>query len=300
MLTNHLAPMLFTLTLLPLLKETALDDKWNVRLNDVRIVNVNSTSHMDAPATSRYQTHGDFNDPCSHDENGEQYARYAHTKLANALFSFALQQRLNAERVPIIVTYPHQGAICTVSDAGYRPGNEHVLEDRYLSAVEGALTPIFCAVSSRILEEEWMWKGKFVMPFGGIKMGNPRVGEMALWTECWKGSIELIEKVLGVIEKTEPIEGTRSKVRSRVKNAKNNFSMALMLSRSSNGVQSKKRFLRDTWSTRAALQRFRSSDLCKKSMPLFASNRTTSSASRPRLTSSNLAIHNQTCSQPAT
>jgi hypothetical protein len=71
-----------------------------------------------------------------------------------------------------------------------------------------------------------MCKGKFVIPFGGIKMGNPRVGDMGLWTECWKVSMELIEKALGIYEETESIDGIQSKVRSFAKNAKNNFSMA--------------------------------------------------------------------------
>jgi NAD(P)-dependent dehydrogenase (short-subunit alcohol dehydrogenase family) len=154
MLTNHLAPMLFTLTALPLLKKTALDLKWNVRLYDVRIVNVNSTLHSDAPATSIYQILADFNEAFPEDVNGEEYARYAHTKLANALFSFALQQRLHDARVPIIVTYPYLGTICTVSDDYYRPGNKQVLTDQVLSLRHGAMTSMFCAVSSRIKVEE--------------------------------------------------------------------------------------------------------------------------------------------------
>jgi hypothetical protein len=149
-----------------------------------------------------------------------------------------------------------------------------------------------------------MCKGKFVIPFGGIKMGNPRVGDMGLWTECWKGSMELIEKPLGIYEETESIEGIQSKVRSFAKNAKNNFSMALILSRPSKGVHSKKPFLRGHESTSAALLRFRSSALYKSAISLLVSSRNaTSSASRPRLTSTGYlgpAMSDQTSVPPST
>jgi hypothetical protein len=59
-----------------------------------------------------------------------------------------------------------------------------------------------------------MWKGKCVMPFEAIKMGNPGVGDKDLWTECRKESEDLVEKVLGIYEEAESVKGARSKVRS--------------------------------------------------------------------------------------
>jgi hypothetical protein len=90
MLTKHLGPMLFTLTVLALLKKTALGLEGAVRSSDVRIVNVNSTSNIDAPATLRHEALADFNEAFLEDGNGEEYGQCAYTDLKNALFSFEL------------------------------------------------------------------------------------------------------------------------------------------------------------------------------------------------------------------
>lgn len=118
----------------------------------------------------------------SWDMNGEEYARYAHTKLANALFSFELQPRLNNERVPIIGTYPHPGAVRRSALDCTRLGKGQALTNGIICPADGALTPLFCAIHPQVKIEGWMWKGKFVMPFGGIMMGNPRVGHRTMCT----------------------------------------------------------------------------------------------------------------------
>jgi NAD(P)-dependent dehydrogenase (short-subunit alcohol dehydrogenase family) len=196
MLINHLGPMIFTTTLLPLLKKTTLTFDESVGRPDVRIVNVNSTAHVDAPASCRFSNLYDLNQIFPHDDNGEAYSRYAHSKFANALFSIELQRRLNAQRVPIIVTFPHPGAICTVECNRFLGIGEDKLKDRTLNRVEGALTPLFCAVHPRVREQEWNWKGKYVLPFGRIKDGNIRLNNQKLWTECWNGSMSVIEDAL--------------------------------------------------------------------------------------------------------
>jgi NAD(P)-dependent dehydrogenase (short-subunit alcohol dehydrogenase family) len=198
MLTNHLGSMLFTLTLLPLLNKTALASEEEAGPNDVRIVNVNSTAHIDAPESSRSSTLADFYQIFPHDENGEDYARYAHTKLANALFSLELQRRLIVQHIPIIVTFPHPGAVATVDASKFFwvDPDEIVLKNRTLHPLEGALTLLFCAVHPQVREQEWNWKGKFVIPYGGIKVGSLRLKDTKLWTECWSGSMAVIEGAL--------------------------------------------------------------------------------------------------------
>jgi NAD(P)-dependent dehydrogenase (short-subunit alcohol dehydrogenase family) len=122
MLVNHLGPLLFTISLLPLLERTArASDK-----NDVRIVHVNSTAHLDAPAPYRFKDITDYNKTFLNDENGDEYARYAHTKLADALFCCALQRLVDRREKPIIVIYPRAGAVTTGGTEQFHSGDESV------------------------------------------------------------------------------------------------------------------------------------------------------------------------------
>lgn len=190
---NHLAPMLLTLTLLPLLKRTAHKFKNNV---DVRIVNVNSTAHVDAPSNGRFRNLVDFNAAFPNTEDGDVYTRYGHSKLANALFSVELQNRLTAENTPIVVTYPHPGGIATAGSAKFLGGKDNDTFRNSMSPCEGALTPLWCGASAEVRTQEEELKGRYILPFGGVKEGNPRVEDAELRKECWGGSEKLIETVL--------------------------------------------------------------------------------------------------------
>lgn len=189
---NHLAPMALTLGLLPLLKATALKTTEN---NDVRIVNVNSTSHVDAPLDSRYRDLTDLNATFADSENGELYTRYGYTKLANALFSVELQTRLSQDGIPILVTYPHPGGVASAGSAKFLGGKDNDVFRNSLSPYEGALTPLWCAASPEPRAAEEEWKGAYVLPFGGLKEGNPKVKDQELRTECWVTSEKIIREM---------------------------------------------------------------------------------------------------------
>ncbi|KAH7385615.1 short-chain dehydrogenase [Pyrenochaeta sp. MPI-SDFR-AT-0127] len=190
---NHLAPMLLTLTLLPLLKQTALEAKASP---DVRIVNVNSTAHVDAPSDGHFRNAADFNATFPTATNGDVYTRYGHSKLANALFSVELQRRLITDNVPIIVTYPHPGGIASAGAANFLGGKDNDVFKNSLSPYEGALTPLWCAAIPEVKIKEEQFRGRYILPFGGLKEGNTRVQDEGLRTECWEGSQKLIESVL--------------------------------------------------------------------------------------------------------
>lgn len=75
--TNYLGPFLFTTELLPLLTATA---KLSPE-NDVRVVNVGSTAHYDAPASARFGSLDDFNNAFgSPDDPMSAYLHYGYTK----------------------------------------------------------------------------------------------------------------------------------------------------------------------------------------------------------------------------
>jgi NAD(P)-dependent dehydrogenase (short-subunit alcohol dehydrogenase family) len=75
--TNHLGPFLFTTELMPLLTATA---KLGPE-NDVRVVNVGSTAHYDAPASARFGSLNDFNNLFGSPDNPmTAYWHYGYTK----------------------------------------------------------------------------------------------------------------------------------------------------------------------------------------------------------------------------
>lgn len=191
MVVNHFAPMLLTLTLLPLLRATATNKQ-----SDVRIVNVNSTSHVDAPLSSHFRNLDDFNATFPSEGALETYKMYGHTKLAAALFSVELQERLSREDVPILVMYPHPGGIASAGAASFLGGRDNDTFRSSMTPFQGALTPLWCAVSPEVRHAETEWKGQFVMPFGGVKIGNPRVKDESLCKECWETSETIIKDIL--------------------------------------------------------------------------------------------------------
>jgi NAD(P)-dependent dehydrogenase (short-subunit alcohol dehydrogenase family) len=60
MLVDHLGPILFTITLLPLLKTTDKANNTPADKKDVRIVHVNSTACLDAPQHCRFKDKTDY------------------------------------------------------------------------------------------------------------------------------------------------------------------------------------------------------------------------------------------------
>ncbi|THH27685.1 hypothetical protein EUX98_g6504 [Antrodiella citrinella] len=109
-MVNHLSPFVFTLTLLPLLIKTSQELS-----ADVRIVNVSSSSVKSPtfePGWLRFRNKDDFNDRHK-DGRAPMRARYGVTKVANALFTLALQTRFERDGVPILAAAVDPGFVDT-------------------------------------------------------------------------------------------------------------------------------------------------------------------------------------------
>jgi NAD(P)-dependent dehydrogenase (short-subunit alcohol dehydrogenase family) len=185
MAVNHVAHFILTTTLLPLLTKTALADA----KNNVRIVNVASNAHRVAPPTSSFSTLASWNDDYGGSENpNAAWPRYGYTKTANILFSSELQRRLDKEGTPIIVTAPHPGAVRT--EAAGRVLGYSELWKQGLTPYEGALTPLWCAVSREVGEQ---FKGKYVVPYGELE----ETSALAKNEEEARGLWKVSEEVLG-------------------------------------------------------------------------------------------------------
>jgi NAD(P)-dependent dehydrogenase (short-subunit alcohol dehydrogenase family) len=197
MLVNHLGPMLFTITLLPLLKTTDKANNTPVDKKDVRIVYVNSTAFLDAPQHCQFKDNTDYNKTFPNDKNGEEYVRYAYTKLADLLFCMRLQQLLEGGEGSIIVTCPHSGAVATAGAEDSQPGDES------LSPLDDAMTPLWCAAHSFVWTHEHMYKGSFVMPDGETKTQISRDRDANLSYELARTSSGILKDCLKVLRHRE-------------------------------------------------------------------------------------------------
>ncbi|PVH93963.1 short-chain dehydrogenase [Periconia macrospinosa] len=159
---NHVAHFVLTATLLPLLSKTAS----NSPKNAVRIVNVSSTAHSVVSPPATFATLADWNNDFGGPEKNpyQSFIRYGFSKTANILFTQELQRRLDADNVPIIVTAPHPGEVQTTGAAKV-VGKDSDGYKRSITPSEGALTPVWCAVSEEVDEKH---KGHYIMPYGVV------------------------------------------------------------------------------------------------------------------------------------
>eukprot|EP01080_Neovahlkampfia_damariscottae_P003645 gene3645-6461_t len=138
---NHLGHFRLTMKLLPLMVETAKKDK------EGRIINVSSTGH----------TMGEkrilFEDIYMEKEGAyTPFKSYAQSKLANILFSYELNRRMEELNIPITVNCLHPGVIATelVRDLGYNETFMSIgmtLGSLFMKSIpQGAATSVFaCA-----------------------------------------------------------------------------------------------------------------------------------------------------------
>ncbi|TDL15523.1 NAD-binding protein [Rickenella mellea] len=106
MVVNHLSPYIFTKTLIPLLKSSALAG------NDVRIVNVTSSTIALLPSNTHFRTKEDYNIKYQ-GQLMDGLKRYGTSKLANMLWTNELQRTFDAEKVPVICMSVDPGGVIT-------------------------------------------------------------------------------------------------------------------------------------------------------------------------------------------
>ncbi|KAH7114204.1 NAD-P-binding protein [Dendryphion nanum] len=198
--TNHLGPFLLTTTLLPLIIKTSSVNP------DVRIVNVASTAALDAPESVAYTSVDEINaDFGSEDEPLANYTRYGMTKLANVLFTSELQRRLSS--IPITSSDPaaatilamslHPGGVATTGAIEYQGGPDSFVKGDSVTPFEGAITPLFAAAHPEPRENEKTFRGKFLLPWGGVKEVEKWNGDEAekKARELWALSEKILEDI---------------------------------------------------------------------------------------------------------
>ncbi|KZP08214.1 NAD(P)-binding protein [Athelia psychrophila] len=192
MVINHLSPFLFTNTLLPLMIATS-----RLPNSDVRIVNVSSVAHS-YPKKPRFDTIEAFNTSFKDSPLGH----YGYTKIANILYSKQLQQRLDAEGVPIIVISIHPGSFMT--DGAQSVVNRWPMSGAIAFIFGLLFEPVersgynsaFAAASPDVRKRAAEYKGAYLMPVGKITKPSVDARNPQLALDLWAIS----EKQLAVFE----------------------------------------------------------------------------------------------------
>ncbi|KAF9559291.1 NAD(P)-binding protein [Agrocybe pediades] len=206
MVVNHISPFLFTLTLLPLLQQTAASNP----TADVRIVNLSSDAHTFAPHVSTFIGDEALNKHYEDTWLGH-FRTYGYTKLANILFTSELSRRLSSSSSSspnnsnITTLSVHPGNVST-------PGSQQVTNTvPYLSWLtsrlsawigakpkEGAYTSLFAAAHPEVKQKREKYDGVYLVPVGKIGKISENARDERLARELWE-TTERKMKELGVL-----------------------------------------------------------------------------------------------------
>jgi len=198
---DHLSPIVFTHTLLPLLKSTAAQPG-----SDVRIVNVSSDAHNFISSGVHFAKKDDFNVTYK----GKWFAsmrRYGHSKLAFTLWSNELQRRLLASSElgaeDIIVIAIHPGSVYTENTAltasklpfPIAQISNFLVRLVFLNVLTGAATPLIASAGPQVRKEMKKYQGAYLVPVGKIGKCSKVARDEGLAKECWDTTMEVLKEV---------------------------------------------------------------------------------------------------------
>jgi len=196
MMTNHIGPFVFTMTLLPLLKKTA-----NEPGTDVRIVNLTSNAIYSIKDT-RFRGRVDFND--DHAKAWSPgFARYGRTKLANILFTKSLQKQFDEAQIPIIAISVHPGVVYSRASQIYdRQLNPFLgalfkfwASNFFTDIPHGAYTSVLAAAWPNIRQEAEKYKATYLIPVGKITKPTDDALKPELADELWNTTMSLLKEM---------------------------------------------------------------------------------------------------------
>ncbi|KAF8884624.1 hypothetical protein BD779DRAFT_1612082 [Infundibulicybe gibba] len=185
-LSVHFSPFVFTQNLLPLMKKTAAQTG-----SDVRIVNVSSDGHFEAPPQIRFRNLDDINTEYINNES-PWYSKYAATKLANVLWTKELQRRLDSDRSPITVMSLHPGNVNTFAQRTQYPRLASVVMKLiFMPPDVGAYTTVFAAASPLIAGSS-QYKGAYLQPVARLGEASETANDRHLAKELWDTTEDIV------------------------------------------------------------------------------------------------------------
>ncbi|TFK41429.1 hypothetical protein BDQ12DRAFT_710548 [Crucibulum laeve] len=184
---NYMSPFVFTYTLLPLLKATALEPQ-----SDVRVVNISSMMHDFTPTPIHFNSLDNLNSEYKWRWQG----RYAYTKLLVILWTLALQSRLGGSNITCISLDP--GGVDTFSHTFPFPTIARwILRLMLPDPVVGSFNSVFATAGKKVAEEKEKYMGVYLesKPIGKIGELNARFGGYEKAEELWKLSKSFLEGI---------------------------------------------------------------------------------------------------------
>ncbi|GBE79047.1 Uncharacterized oxidoreductase [Sparassis crispa] len=195
-MVNYLSPTIFIRTLMPLLKQTAIEPN-----GDVRIVEVSSDGHETVAKTVRFRNIDDFNVSLgASDSMLARHLRYCLSKLMGILHMKELQRRLDSEGVPIIVLSVHPGIVNTEGVQAFAHSVGPILSPIFSliaracfsSPTEGGYSPSFAAAAPVVRAEAEKYRGAHIVPPGKLGRASALAEDHELAKELW----DTTEKIL--------------------------------------------------------------------------------------------------------
>ncbi|KAF9473592.1 NAD(P)-binding protein [Pholiota conissans] len=192
MMVNHIGTFQFTTSLLPLLQKTSEDPA-----ADVRIITLASDAHRQGVATKPdldFKSLDIFRN-FFNDDRIPYFSRYFISKLANVLFTNALQRKLSSSNPNIICISLNPGLVKTsISEKSGVPFFMFILV--WLFSVppdEGAYNSCFAAASPLVRQDAEKYKGAYLEPVGKIGKAAANALRTDLQDDLWKTTEEYLE-----------------------------------------------------------------------------------------------------------
>ncbi|KAG9224697.1 hypothetical protein PTI98_010151 [Pleurotus ostreatus] len=173
MAVNHFGTFVFTQTLFDLLVSTAKE-------SDVRVVNMSSFLHAQAPAGGQFSTLDEINSPLTSAASApdgliSNHLRYSRSKLANMLYTIQLQKEFKAVGSNALAISVNPGGVAT--DGALATSSMYpflsalvrfVFSTFWKSPLEGATTALYAATSAEVRANAGLFGGAYVVPYGQI------------------------------------------------------------------------------------------------------------------------------------
>ncbi|KAH6867584.1 hypothetical protein B0T10DRAFT_541860 [Thelonectria olida] len=202
---NHMGPFLLVNRILPLLKNAAKDKD-----ADVRIINLSSTAQsVMLPSNFEFQfsSKAGLTNPVTKWPWPWRYVgrfmfgfdmiRFSVAKAAIILFTKELQRRMEEQGLPILCIAVHPGEVATETllELNSLP-LKTIARMTFLTAEQGAASPLFVATASEVRKDAEKYKGQFIMPIGKVGTPNPVVNDERQVKGLWEVTTVEVNKQL--------------------------------------------------------------------------------------------------------
>ncbi|KAF8956564.1 hypothetical protein BDZ97DRAFT_1907144 [Flammula alnicola] len=190
MMVNQIGTFLFTKTLLPFLLKTSEEPG-----SDVRIVTVSSDGHRMLAAADPKIDFGSLEAFKDHQTKTRVpfFARYCVSKLANVLFSNALQGKLASSSIICVSLNPGFVHTSAGSRLPFPRLANFVISLLAMTPDDGALNSCFAAASPLVRQDAEKYKGVYLGPVGKIKKAADNALKVDLQDALWKTTEEYLE-----------------------------------------------------------------------------------------------------------